>query len=810
MEIRFTIEAAILRNRRKMFCFRRNCRTTVSYQQGGPEMKFTEGYWLRSERSNALYASDAYTVAKIPGGMRIVAPVAKIDGRGATLNMPTITIEFTACAAGTIHVNAWHYEGYDNHLPKYEKNEEIVDAEVVITEDEAVLDTGVLKVRVNRKNFAYSFEADGKVLTTCGFRNLGYIRWDKQPSTMLPADNYLTEDHKPYMVNELSLGVGECVYGLGERFTAFVKNGQVVDTWNEDGGTASQIAYKSIPFYMTNRGYGVFVDSSDNVSFEVASEKVEYVGFSVPGESLSYYFFYGPTPKQVIGGYTALTGRPALPPAWSFGLWLSTSFTTNYDEATTSSFIDGMLDRGIPLSVFHFDCFWMKAFHWCDFEWDEDCFPDIRGTLKRYHEKGLKICAWINPYIAQGTAFFREGMENGYLLKRADGRGVWQTDNWQAGMGLVDFTNPDAVKWYTDKLRTVLDAGVDCFKTDFGERIPINVVYHDGSDPAAMHNYYTYLYNKAVFNLLKEVKGEQEAVLFARSATAGGQQFPVHWGGDCFANYPSMAETLRGGLSFAMSGFSFWSHDISGFESTATPDLYKRWAAFGLLSTHSRLHGSGSYRVPWLFDDEACDVVAFFTKLKCRMMPYLYAKAIEAHTEGTPVMRPMVFEYTEDPAVSYLDTQYMLGESLLVSPIFREDGVSQYYLPKGTWTHLLSGEVREGGTWQTDQYDYFSMPLYVRENTLLALGANETKPDYDYEEGLSLRLYQLKDGASAVCVVPAVDGSIVNTIKAVREGSVIRITSEKALAETKLTVYNGTETKEAVIADGAFEAEIQL
>lgn len=765
-------------------------------------MKFTEGYWLRSERANGLFAMEAYTVERIPGGMRIVAPSAKIGHRGDTLNLPVITIEFKACAAGTISVRAWHYEGYDNHLPQFEKNEAAYEADVQITETEAVLDTGLLKVRVNRRDFSYSFETDGKVLTTCGFRNLGYMRWDRQVSTMYPAENYLTESHKPYMVNELSLSVGECVYGFGERFTAFVKNGQGVDIWNEDGGTASQLAYKNIPFYMTNRGYGVFVDSSDNVSFEVASEKVEYVGFSVPGELLSYYFFYGPTPKQIVNAYTELTGRPALPPAWSFGLWLSTSFTTNYDEETASAMINGMLERNIPLSVFHFDCFWMRAFHWCDFEWDQECFPDIRGTLSRYHEKGLKICVWINPYIAQGTPFFREGMENGYLLKRADGKGVWQTDNWQAGMGLVDFTNPTAVKWYTDKLKTLLDCGVDCFKTDFGERIPVNVSYYDGSDPYAMHNYYTYLYNKTVFTLLKEVKGEHEAVLFARSATAGGQQFPVHWGGDCFANYPSMAETLRGGLSFAMSGFAFWSHDISGFESTATPDLYKRWAAFGLLSTHSRLHGSASYRVPWAFDEEACDVVAFFTKQKCRLMPYLYAKAIEAHEEGTPVMRPMVFEYTADPAAAYLDTQYMLGESLLAAPVFREDSVSEYYLPKGTWTHLISGEVREGGTWQKDTYDYFSLPLYVRENTLLPVGADDTRPDYDYAEGLSLRVYQLKDGKEAVCRVPDTQGNIVNVITASRIGNEIAVKLERAAGEMKLTVYDGTCVKDAVIPAG--------
>lgn len=773
-------------------------------------MKFTEGYWLRSERANGLFASHAYTVDKILGGMRIVAPIRPIHHRGDTLNMPTITIEFVACSDKTIKVSAWHFEGYDNHLPEFEKNETIADAKVTVTEEEAVLDTGLLKVRVKRNPFSYAFEADGKILTSCNLRNLGLMRWDRKTSTMFPAANYLTESYEPYMLNELSLSVGECVYGLGERFTAFIKNGQVVETWNEDGGTASQISYKSIPFYMTNRGYGVFVDSSDNVSFEVASEKVEYVGFSVPGEKISYYLFYGPSPKEIMNNYTTLTGRPALPPAWSFGLWLSTSFTTNYDENTTSSFIDGMIERDIPLSVFHFDCFWMKAFHWCDFAWDKDCFPDIEGTLKRYHEKGLKICAWINPYIAQGTPFFCEGMEKGYLLKRADGRGVWQTDNWQSGMGLVDFTNPAATKWYTDKLRTLLEQGVDCFKTDFGERIPVEVVYYDGSNSQAMHNYYTYLYNKAVFELLKEVKGEKEAVLFARSATAGCQQFPVHWGGDCFANYPSMAETIRGGLSFAMSGFSFWSHDISGFESTATPDLYKRWAAFGLLSTHSRLHGSGSYRVPWLFDEEACDVVGYFTKLKCRLMPYLYAKSIEAHEEGTPVMRPMVFEYTQDPGCTYLDAQYMLGESLLIAPILREDGVCEYYLPKGTWTHLLSGEVRDGGSWNCDSYDYFSLPLYVKENTLLPIGTVENRPDYKYSENISLRLYQLKDGETATCLIPTTEGSIVNKITASRKANTITVCLDVPAKDIELTIFEKEILKHIVIKQGMTCIDVEL
>ena len=754
-------------------------------------MKFTEGYWLPSEKANASHAMQAYEVEQIPGGMRILATTRPIEHRGMTLNLPTITVEFVAHTPDTISMEAWHYEVYDNKVPSFDKTESVYeDVTVTINDDEAVLDTGSVLVRVQRKGiFAYTFEADGKVLTGSGFRNLSYIRWDRKQSTMLPAPNYMTEQYQPYMVSELSLGVGECVYGLGERFTPFVKNGQVVDTWNEDGGTASEIGYKCVPFYMTNNGYGILVDSTDNVSFEVASEKVEYVGFSVPGERIKYYLFHGPSPKKIMNEYTALTGRPALPPAWSFGLWLSTSFTTNYDEETTTSFIEGMEKRNIPLSVFHFDCFWMHEFHWCDFEWDKKCFPDIRATLKKYHDKGLHICAWINPYIAQGTAFFKEGAANGYLLQRADGRGVWQTDNWQAGMGLVDFTNPDAVKWYTDKLKTVLDCGVDCFKTDFGERIPVDVVYHDGSDPQAMHNYYTYLYNKVVFNVLKKKKGEKEAVVFARSACPGGQMFRVHWGGDCWSDYESMEESLRGGLSLTSSGFGYWSHDIGGFESTSTPDVYKRWCAFGLLSSHSRLHGSTSYRVPWAYDEEAVDVVRYFAQLKASLMPYLYRNAIETSKTGIPMMRSMVLEFTEDKNCAYLATQYMLGDSLLAAPIFRDDSIAEYYLPEGTWTSLLTGEVKEGGKWYTEKHGYLSIPLYVKEGSIVAMGARNDNAVYDYADGVTFRAYALKDGIQAETVVYGTENEKEASADVVKNGTSYEITVESKKA-SKVALMN--------------------
>jgi alpha-D-xyloside xylohydrolase len=474
--------------------------------------------------------------------------------------------------------------------------------------------------------------------------------------------------------------------------------------------------------------------------------------------------------KDVIRRYTDLTGKPALPAPWTFGLWLSTSFTTNYDEKTVTEFVDSMFERDIPLKVFHFDCFWMKDFSWCDFEWDSRVFPDPKGMLKRLKEKGVKICVWINSYIGQESSLFEEGVKNGYFIKRPNGD-VWQWDMWQPGMAIVDFTNPAACEWYASKLEALIDMGVDCFKTDFGERIPTEAVYYNGADPVKMHNFYTYMYNKTVYNVLVKKKGKEEAVLFARSATVGGQKFPVHWGGDCWSDYVSMEESLRGGLSLTTSGFGFWSHDIGGFEDKSTADVYKRWCAFGLLSTHSRLHGSSSYRVPWTYDEESVDVLRRFVKLKAGLMPYLYRNAVETSVTGVPMLRSMVLEFPDDRTCCYLDKQYMLGDTLLVSPIFNDKGIAEYYLPEGRWTNYLTGEEREGGKWFKEHHDYMSIPLYVKPNSIVAVGAVDTDCEYDYAADALYKVYALDDGATASTVIYDGTASKDGSVTVTRNGS---------------------------------------
>ena len=729
-------------------------------------MKFTNGYWLLRDEMKAAYAVE-YGSHRVYGQeLTMYLPCSHIVDRGSCLNIPLLTVTLSSPMDGVIKVSAVHHDGavYNGPFAKIYTGDAYVRIEE--NEEQLIYQTGSLKAVIDKAPNGYkmAFYEGDTFLTESSFRNLAYMQ--------------NTKTGKNYMLEQMFLDVDEYVYGLGERFTPFVKNGQVVEMWNGDGGTASEIAYKNIPFYVTNKGYGILVDNEGDVAYEIASEKVERIQFSVEGERLDYYVISGKTPMGTVEKYTDLTGKSALPPAWSFGLWLTTSFTTNYDEATTSSFIQGMADRQIPLHVFHFDCYWMDAYEWCNFEWDPATFPDPKGMLKRYHDRGLHICVWINPYIGQKSCLFKEGKENGYLVKKKDGS-VWQTDLWQPGMALVDFTNPDAVAWYQGKLKTLLDMGVDCFKTDFGERIPVkDIMYFDHSDPVKMHNYYTYLYNQAVFELLERERGTGEAVLFARSATVGGQQFPAHWGGDCSASYVSMAETLRGGLSLSLGGFGFWSHDISGFESTAPADIYKRWCQFGLLSSHSRLHGSSSYRVPWLFDDEACEILKEFVNLKCRLMPYLYGQAVRSHTEGRPVLRPMVLDFPQDRACDTLDRQYMFGDALLVAPIFKENGEVQYYLPEGTWYNLITGAEVTGGKWQKETHDYHSLPLMVRPNSILPLGNNDQRPDYDYADGVTLVVSAFDEGAEASVEIPDLSGETVMKVTAKRVGEEIHLQVE--------------------------------
>ena len=432
-------------------------------------MKFTDGFWQLRPGVTALYAQEAYdiwhTADTADGeGLVVTAPTARIAKRGDTLNRAVLTTTLSSPMEGVVRVRIAHHDGGAWH-GGFELPGATGAGKASLDESGGVLETGALTARITSgAPWDLSFEVDGRRVTGSGHKAQGYVQLsedaqvdpgivgDARTGTTVPRGG-------AYVHEQLDLGVGELVYGLGERFGPLVKNGQSVEVWNADGGTSSEQAYKNVPFHLSSRGYGVLVNDSGHVSYEIGSEAVERVQFSVAGEVLEYFVIAGPTPKDVLSRYTALTGRPPVVPAWSYGLWLSTSFTTDYDEATVTSFIDEMSRRDLPVSVFHFDCFWMREFNWCDFEWDPRVFPEPDAMLQRLHEKDLRVSVWINPYIGQRSPLFREAADQGFLVTRPDGS-VWQWDMWQAGMALVDFTNPHATAWYQSHLRRLVEQGV--------------------------------------------------------------------------------------------------------------------------------------------------------------------------------------------------------------------------------------------------------------------------------------------------------------------------------------------------------------
>ncbi|MCJ1331882.1 hypothetical protein MMC10_008574 [Thelotrema lepadinum] len=769
-------------------------------------MKFRDGMWVVAADKRVEYAEEVYRIDQREDGkaLSLICSTRKIYSRGDTLNLSTLSVDVEAAFDGVISLEVTHWKGARRRGPNFElfpDGRPSNDATIHNVKSGTILQSGSLSATVSSDphTFAITFNgSDGKELTSLQNRSIGLAYSPPFINAKATED---MRDLKHYIFTQTELGIGESIHGLGERFGAFNKVGQSVEIWNEDGGTSSEQAYKNVPFWISSAGYGIFIDTPERIDLEIGSERSCRLQTSVEAQRLKWYLIYGPTPKEILTKYSILTGKADCSPAWSFGLWLTTSFTTSYDEKTVSTFLEEMNKKDVPVEVFHFDCFWMDAFQWCDFAFSPSNFPDPKGQIARMKEANLvhKTCCWINPYLAQATPVFDYCASKGYLLKRKNGD-IWQWDLWQTGMGLIDLTNQEAATWYESCLTKLFDVGIDCLKTDFGERIPTtDVEWHDQSvDPARMHNFYAFIYNKLCYRALQSRYGKTQAILFARAATAGTQRFPLCWGGDCESTFAALAESIRGGLSLGLSGFSFWSNDIGGFEGNPPPAIYKRWVAFGLLCSHSRLHGSNSYRVPWAIDHnaegpESCTgVLRKFTRLKRSLMPYIYAQAVEAAEKGWPMsVRAMALEFPEDPTAWFLDRQFMLGDSLLVAPVMAESGEVQYYLPEGKWTSWWDEkEVREGPRWVKEKHGFTTLPLWVREGSVVLVGREEGEKGegfgYDWVgQGGEVRVYGEGDGRK-VGVVDA-EGKAVGEVKA--EGKDIE--GVKALGEKWVVKHMG-------------------
>jgi alpha-D-xyloside xylohydrolase len=587
-----------------------------------------------------------------------------------------------------------------------------------------------------------------------GWRRASWLGYRRAPDGSIAAT-----------FDALLLAPDEHIYGLGEKFMPPDRRGQRVESWNfNTWGATNERAYKNVPFFVSTRGYGAFLNTTFRTTWDVGSGVTSSISTQIETEDdrFDLFLILGQRIADILSRYTGLTGRPPVPPRWSFGFWQSKASYRSWDEVW--EVVRKARELRVPLDVVHLDPGWLRERMYADLVWDEDRFPDPAGNLARLRVEGVKVCLWVQPWIPEESGVFAEGLEHGAFATREDG-GVYFYAPTIPGRppnrcGTVDFTSPTGREWYVRKLLGLIGQGVSAFKTDFGEAIPEDAVFANGVRGREMHNQYPLHYNAAFYEAFERSGRAGDLVCWGRSGWAGIQRYPVSWSGDMRCDFPSMACTLWGGLSFSLSGAAFWSHDIGGFMGETNPELFIRWAQWGLLSSHSRAHGTAS-REPWSQGEQALGIFREFDELRYQLIPYLYSLAHEAHRTGLPLMRPLVLEYQDDPAVYAVDSQYLLGPALLVTPILEQGALSRrIYLPRGTWYNFWTDTPYEGGRWLTIPTMLESLPLFVKAGTILPLGpveqyVGERAAEHGGPDELTLRVYPLTlpNPPTAECVL---------------------------------------------------------
>ena len=660
-----------------------------------------------TDRGGPDYVTTASVVSENARGVTLA---------GVTLSGKPVAIAVTVAAPGIVRVLLEDAgAGANRTTLARDLSAQPVQVTLEKTPGQISLATDLVRVQVSLDPFHLTFYGpDGRVLLDQNYSDSDVANIP----IVLPFGFSEVDGRRVAFHDTFTAGPDEHFYGFGEKFTDFDKRGQRLEMWNyEAHGVHSERAYKNVPFFMSTRGYGVFVDSVSPIQFDMASSNHSTFSLIVPDAALDYYVIVGPELKTVISRYASLVSFPILPPKWAFGLWMSSGFKRDSQDEVLARARD-LRAHDIPCDVLHLDCYWQRFGCWSDLQWDGEMFPDPETLLKQIKAEGFKVCLWINPYIGVESPLFEEARAKGYFLKKPDGE-AWVGDQWggyHPPVGVIDVTNPEAAAWFQDLLRKPLRIGADVYKTDFGEGVPADTVAHNGMTGVQLHNLYTLLYNDLVVDVTKEIAGH--AMVWGRSTYAGGQRHAAQWGGDTNCTYQGMASTLRGGLSMGVCGHAFWSHDIGGFHYQPTPELYVRWMQFGAFSPLARAHGM-STRLPWDYGDAALRITREYVRLRYRLLPYIYTYACLAHETSLPILRAMALEFPDDPCTYTMDLQYMFGSELMVAPIFNDEGRRHVYFPAGRWIDYWTHEVITGPGARLIEAPLDVLPLYVRANALI-------------------------------------------------------------------------------------------
>ena len=543
----------------------------------------------------------------------------------------------------------------------------------------------------------------------------------------------------------------EALFGLGEHFGPLNRRGQAFASWTVDAyGVRSDRAYKNLPLLLSTGGCAVFLDMTAPLFYDLGCDSTAAWQITARSDHLRAYLILGEGPAEQIRGYHELTGAPAVPPAWSFGLWMSRWGYRDRDEVMAVA--RRLRAEGVPCDVIHLDPYWLHYHegHHGDLTWDERAFPDPAGMLAELKGIGFRVSLWESPYVPLDSEMCAEGRRAGYLVKDRRGEPAL-VRGFSAPSAAVDFTNPRATAWFRQRNRRLLEQGVAVMKTDFAEDLPRDAVAFDGTPAEELHNLYPLLYQRAVFEETEAVHGA--GIVWARSGYAGSQLYPVHWGGDPGCTFADMAASLRGALSWILSGMGFASFDMGGFfgipkvSDPPSPELYVRWSQMGLLFSHARAHGHTAPREPWAYGERALAIFRRYARLRYRLLPYLYSAALGAR-DGVPLVRPLVFDHPEDRGTHAVDDEYHLGPDLLVAPMFEPEGVRSVYLPVGGWYDYWTDAPLQGGRWIERHADLDTLPLFVRSGAVIPMGPDLAFSDESAWDPLSFDVYPGPSGVS--------------------------------------------------------------
>lgn len=558
----------------------------------------------------------------------------------------------------------------------------------------------------------------------------------------------------------------EHFYGFGEKFSTLDKRGQMINLWHANAtGNTWPLSYKNVPFFLSSYGYGIFINSTYPIRYHMGDLSHTRYSMHLQHSLLDYFFVYGPDYRDIIARYTSITGKPALPPLWSFGLWMSRmSYRTQAEVETVAQ---ELRSNDIPCDVIHIDTDWFARPWANDLTFSTERFPDPAAMITRLREQGYRLTLWQLPYIATDSHLYAEGIEHGYFATKDDGT-PWHLNGFFGPAAVIDFSNPEAVSWYQSKFTPLFDMGVAAIKTDFGEGAPPEARYAN-ADGLSMHNLYPLLYNRAIFEHTKAVTGE--GIVWGRSAYAGSQRYPVVWGGDPAALWEDLGNLWHGGLGLGLCGFPFWSVDIGGFGGTPTPELYIRWAQAGLFVSHPRAHGPIA-REPWVFGEQAVTIFRRYAKLRYRLIPYLWSSAHRSVETGLPIMRPLLLDWPDDPTTATIDDQWLFGESILVAPIVDQRNHRKVYLPSGQWYEYWTDEILDGGRWLDVQADIETLPLYIRAGAVIPLAPDMAHTGERQWNPLTVEIYP---GNVIDATFELVDGSEVVPIRYTKYGAHVKI-----------------------------------